>query len=164
MAKQSTDITMSELDLKHLLDISYKDGKAETTTLPSLAQGQHYGIIEKAKKTDKPKIPPYETSLGGQYMSDRSSSMIQRVGKMDAAERWFFLYLHERIDYKTNIAKISNKELTRTQIVYKTRAFKSLRAHDLIKRVKREHYIFNPRKTIVPIATFEEVVRMWEAL
>jgi len=44
-----------------------------------------------------------------------------------------------------------------------TKAYKELQKKDLIKRVKRQHYLINP-KVIIPIKTYNEVLEHWHSI
>ena len=149
-------------DLENVTNLLEKTINNNSLFLPHTQSGEEY-VVTTQKKKPKHKLPPFVAIAGGPYMRDVTNSLLHKIGKMNAAERWFFLYLHERMAFDTNIAVIKSAKLTSTQITYKTRAYKTLTKQGLVKRVKREHYIINP-DMIVPLSTYPTVKKQWELL
>ncbi len=130
--------------------------------LPPRLPDEEY-VLRTQKQKIKHKLPPFVAHAGGKYMRNAENSLLHKIGKMNAAERWFFLYVDKRLNFDTNVAIVRNSELTSTQIGYKTKAYKSLYKANLIKRVKREHYMINP-DVIIPIEVYPIVKKTWDSL
>jgi hypothetical protein len=109
------------------------------------------------------KGPFYIAVRGDRHMAEKENSLLQKLGKMGNAERWFFLYLEARMDAKTNIAVVKSSELTKTQINYKVEGYRLLYMANMVKKVRREHYMINPNE-IIPVWDYDEVKKMWDSL
>ncbi len=130
--------------------------------LPQVYSDEEY-VVRSQKKRPKHKLPPFVAHRGGKYMKDRKDSLLHIIGKMNAAERWFFLYVDNLLEFETNEAVVRNSDLTNTQLGYKTKAYKSLHKRGLIKRIKREHYMINP-DMVIPLETYPIVKKKWDSI
>jgi hypothetical protein len=130
--------------------------------LPKINPNEEY-VVHKQHRPCKSKFPPFAAYAGGRYMIDPTKSLLSKLGHMNASERWFFIYLHEHLDYTTNIAKIRNSDLTSSQQAYKIKAFKSLHEQDMVKRIQREYYMINP-DWVIPIPGYPAAKEYWNTL
>jgi hypothetical protein len=122
-------------------------------------------VVSTKKKTPRIKKPPFMAIAGGAFMIDKDKSLLQIIGRMTPAERWFFLYIEARMDQANNIAIVKSNELTKTQIKYKVCAYKTLYQQGLVKKIKREHYMINPEMIIAfDDDIYTAMVTLWEAL
>ncbi len=87
----------------------------------------------------------------------------ERLSYCPITDRWFFGKLEYHMDSTSNIAIIRSKELTPTEIGYKTKAYTSLHEMGIVKRIKREHYLISPYY-IPNLKNFTEIKSMWESL
>jgi len=152
--------------------------KTTIVNIPNVASDENVALV-KFKKGDrlhitpesvKCKKPPFLGIFGGEYMKENTKNLLQQLGDMTAAERWFFLLVEKHMDYSTNSACIPSTSLTHSQMNIKTIAFKSLKEKNLIKRIKREHYMINP-DIIIPLGIkpngneiYPDVKDVWDAL
>ena len=118
----------------------------------------------------KSKKPPWIAIAGGPLAKPNDKHLLQMIGEMSTAERWFFLYVASKMDHSSNTAQISNAELTKSQINAKSRAYKALHKKGLLKRVKREYYMVNPN-IIIPLGRgdndrdiFLELTKKWDSI
>ena len=126
--------------------------------------GTRYAL-ESIPENTRVRKPPFIGIRTGDTPMNKEKSLLQVIGKMTTAERWFFLYLEARMNPTNNVAIINNKELTKTQLKYKGIAYKTLAQKDLVRRLRREHYMINPGMIIsFKDAIYTESVKIWETL
>jgi len=88
---------------------------------------------------------PYMLILGGPFMKGKQKSLLQLIKEMSFAEKWFFLHVATSISCKDNTAYVDSKTLTKAEVNKKISAYKTLKEKNIIRRVKREYYMVNPR-------------------
>ena len=77
-----------------------------------------------------------------------------------AANNMFWTLMQTRKS-NTNVCKFQASNSS--ERVKVSRAYKELNSLNLVKRVKQNHYMINP-KVIVPLSTYEECKQAYEAL
>lgn len=126
----------------------------------NVSQGEEVYIGTKRKQTS----PPF-WKLGGNMGYNRSrfpvydGDLIDTMKNITKGANWMFWSLLETRSDKTNIAILTPQDPTETQKV--TRAYKELSNKDIIKRVRRSHYIINPAVIQPRIEHYEEVYLKW---
>ena len=83
---------------------------------------------------------------------------------LSSAATWLFWTLEHNRDKQTNISVLSAKKLTIKEKRKILKGYKELKAKLLIKRIKREHYLINPKALLPEFAAFETVWDTWVKL
>lgn len=100
-------------------------------------------ILEMTKLTDQEQFLIREMRL----------NLIHKEGISDSGQAF---------NYPTNVAKITGKNYTDSEKQRIKTGFKRLKEKDIVKRVKREHYIFNPQ-FIIPF-NYSEAEELWNSI
>lgn len=79
--------------------------------------------------------------------------LYRTLGGLSKKANEMFWTIVEVKDYRTNTGKL--KATNRSESVKISRAYKELRELDLLRRVKQNHYMINPR-AMVPVDSFPE--------
>jgi len=125
-------------------------------------------IITSEKKKTRKKLPPF--FMGGvERMITVNGKQIKKgyplqdtLLDFNAAERWFFKILKENITKNLKI-HIANSRFTKVEQNKKSKAVKSLIAIGLIKKIKREWYMLNP-KAFIYVNEYEDNQAYWDSL
>jgi hypothetical protein len=120
-------------------------------------------IITKKSKTkiNQPYIAISRKGLfKGKQMGIPLTEMYMDFNK---AEQWFYKKLWQNLNYKTNQATVIQSELTKSESNALSAAYTSLKEKDLVKRVRKEVYMINPRAVIYP-DTQQENIQIWDSL
>lgn len=73
----------------------------------------------------------------------------------------FFWKLARNMDPKNNIAQYIAKDINESKWI--TKAYKVLSQKNLVKRIKRQHYMINPT-AIIPALTYDTVLEHWHTI
>lgn len=120
-------------------------------------------IINKKTKT-KIGQPYVAISRQGLYKGKQMGiPLTEMYMDFNKAEQWFYKRLWQNLNYKTNQATIIQSELTKSESNALSAAYTSLKAKDLVKRVRKEVYMINPRAVIYP-DTQQENIKIWDSL
>lgn len=121
-------------------------------------------ILEKKRKP-KSNLPAWDAFGGNmEYKTEIENypdlyDVIQNMSKQTAWLWWELVKLRNR---KSNVAVYTPKDKVASNRLYK--AFKELKDLDLVRRIKRSHYIINPSALLPVFSEYEEVFKQWESL
>jgi len=109
-------------------------------------------------------IPPYNC-IAADIMKykkvERYDGLEMVLAVLPAPATWFFWNLVHKRNPDTNVSQFKAKDINESKRI--TKAYNELQNKDLIKRVKRQHYLINP-KVIIPIKTYNEVLEHWHSI
>jgi len=120
-------------------------------------------VISKVGKGNE-SVPAYSCIGGNMDYKTRTKgypelfSILKNVSKIGT---WFFWSLMEERRSKTNEAIFRAKDLAESQKV--SRAYKELYSLDLVRRVKQQHYLINPKVMLPAKGQYIEVLTKWES-
>ena len=127
-----------------------------------------YEQVTYHRKRKKMKVPKYRAiSLAGTYATsgfttDTSVDMLDTLSKCSSMKSiQFFNQIHLVYDYSTGLSVITTQNQTERNQV--SRAYKELNSLGLVKRVKRSHYIINPRMYL-NFELFDSLCLLWDSL
>lgn len=106
--------------------------------------------------------PPY--IMAGTGMKNRacqSYPLIETMLEFSKPEGWFFKVLLETHNEATGLSPIT-VSFSNTDRVTASRAYKLLNQRNLVRRVKRQVYMINPRALITN--QWKEHIKVWESL
>lgn len=127
--------------------------------------------ITAVKRKDKRACPVF-TGVGRPYQVRRDHNhapvmkgypFISVLLTFNKGEQWFYGLLHSELDYTNNIAQIKSSSLSKSDLPKMSKAFKSLCAQGLVKRVRKELYMVNPDAVIHP-TYYEAMKKKWDSL
>ena len=131
--------------------------------LDDIDPDRQYTVDEKAKY--KTALPAYDAFGGNMDYKTKVKgypdlyATIQNMSKQTAWLWWEMVKLRDR---KTNISIYKPKD--KVAVNRLTKAYKDLKALNLVKRAKRQRYIINPAAYIPTFNEYDEVVKAWEAI
>lgn len=119
--------------------------------------------LVKKKKTKK--TPNYYRVGNGTMNKHKIQSVdiLRELAMMTKAEQFVFLVIKDGITFENGyepVVRIDRKELTTTQVQYLDKGYKLLEAKDLVRRIKRGHYMINPN-ALVP-NDYEKWLAVWD--
>jgi len=101
--------------------------------------------IEKMKEDYKPSF-----RLAGDGKKNRqgySMNLVEETCNFTSQEQWLFIKIEKELDDK-NVSIVRSKPLTKVEKEKLSIGYKRLRSKDLVRRIRREHYMVNPRLII----------------
>jgi len=103
-----------------------------------------YEKITKIKKIKNDYKPSFRMiGDGKKNRQGISMNLVKEMSNMSAQELWLMNKLEESLDNK-NISKIKRDNLSEPEKRKLQLGFKLLHEKDLVRRVKKEHYMINP--------------------
>lgn len=132
----------------------------------SVEKGQRLEIVSRSNSYKYP--PFYMAGSGKRNKSGSSLNLIQILCNLTKSEQFTFSLLETNLAYwethicKGNICIVRNNELTDSEQQSFKRGYKLLNQKDLVRRIRREHYLISPY-LILP-KDFEEAVAEWETI
>lgn len=135
---------------------------------PSNVNPAGYETVTFTRKRRTVKVPKYRMlSLHGAYMSDDYQEAIgvdflTTLLSVSATAQKSFALLHTQYDDDTGVSIISSFANQSEQNGF-SRGFKELHKVGLVKRIKRQHYLLNPRMYINP-NVYESACLLWDSL
>ena len=121
--------------------------------------------ITTEKRKEKRPNPPF-TAVGREYYKGQDMMgypLISTLLTFSKGEQWFYGLIHKELDYTNNIAQILSSSLSKSDLPKMSKAYNSLKAKGLVKRVKKELYIVNPDALIHP-NYYEAIKIKWDSL
>jgi len=117
-------------------------------------------------KKSKEKYTPFHMIGKGGYSTLARSVVVDAVGEMlkfNKQEQWLMALIFKYGDAKNLQCVIRGKDLTKTEKNKLAIAYRSLRAKDILRRIKREYYMVNPTFW-VPKSNREELYEYYMTL
>jgi len=115
----------------------------------------------------KPKniVPPFRAygTHGMTYQNIEGLDVAPIVKDLSKAANHLFWETVERMNTLTNVRIIRGASLSPSEKVKLSKAFTELKSVDLMKRVKREHYMINP-KAVISFKGYEQAQENWDKL
>ncbi len=119
-----------------------------------------------SRRTKPTEIVPAYTCIGGNmvYKTKETSypDLFEVLKNLSPSGTWFFWTLTEKRDLKTNIAVYDAVSPTEAQKI--TRAYKELFSLDIVKRIKKQHYLINPKVMLPEKGEYVNVKNHWNSL
>lgn len=129
-----------------------------------LNKGQKLTVSEDIAHKD---IPYYKVGNGKTNKQGTSMNLIKLMTDLSKPEQVMIRLMEERLDpwneFTLNCVRLPVSELSSTEVQYVNKAYKLLEGKNMIKRVKREYYMFNPYLIIPPIKQ-KEAEALWDSL
>ncbi len=130
------------------------------------AEDQVVTINIDKKRYVKKIIPPYanfgrEGTSSGKVTGINSALIFADLSKSAA---WLFWNLVAVRDYHTNICEFLTSNLTQAEKLKLNRAYKELKEKDLVKRVRNQHYIINPKVILPEFERYTTIQAEWDRL
>lgn len=120
-------------------------------------------VITKPKYN--PTIPKFKRI--GFPMTHTTTDILDLLGEKyysNPSVTWFLWKLVKNTNTTSNIAILRNNTLTPAEIRRVVAAYSTLNQDNIIIRIKREHYIINPRIFLPKNETYNEVLEHWLSL
>lgn len=111
-------------------------------------------------------IPPF-TPLGKAGMTKHKIEGFAtgtKLKNLSSAATWLFWTLDEKRHPNTNIAILESQSLSSYEKSKVVKAVKELTKANLVKRVKKETYLINPKAVLPQFEFFQDVWTEWEQL
>ena len=135
-----------------------------TKIIVDMAMGEEALISTQRKRNYK--IPPFQC-IGASGMSKfkiKGLDLPPIVKNLSKPANHFFWQAVEDKSSETNEVVIRGKSLSKSQKNQLSRVYAELHKANLIKRVKREHYMVNPKAALPNFNNFESCWTQWENL
>ena len=131
-----------------------------TTILADLQDGQQ--VTVETKPVKKNNLPPFDGFGGNMRFKTKVSpypNLITTMKELSKNAAWMWWSLLEKRNHLTNECRFKAKDPAEARKI--TMAYKELKKHQLVIRLKRQHYIMNPRAYLPDFSKFEEVDFKW---
>lgn len=131
--------------------------------LQSLGLDDEFSITRRSKTRSK---KPMFSMVGEVAKNHRQISGVPLLDLMlefNRDQQRFFKLLLEHRNVETNQCSLRDMEITPTDKVKISKAYTSLKALGLVKRVGVANYMINP-KALIPPMTYEETQKHWDSL
>lgn len=133
-------------------------------TSTSLAQDEELHLS--TRRIHKHRIPPF-LPIGQAGMSKYKIAGLDTgniLKDLSTAATWLFWTLESKRNKATNETILLSKFLSKTEQNRVAKGYKELHQKGVIKRIKREHYIINPKAVLPSFEFYEDVWASWENL
>jgi len=122
--------------------------------------------VTKVKKIPKVDLPPYRLiGRAGVHKKIKGINTNDLFMGFSKKANWLFWLLDKQRDMATNTIILRSKSLTPAERKAVSIAFKELKNKDVVKRIKKEHYIINPKVMLPhPNKEYPKVWVEWESL
>lgn len=116
-------------------------------------------IFENEEKQNKKRLKKRFDSFG-KASSDSDYDFADLLLTLSHTEIKVLALLIKNRDYKTNISVLSRSSLSEKESRRLDRAYKELAKHEVVKRIRDETYLLNPK---IFISTPQDEMKIWEA-
>jgi hypothetical protein len=109
-------------------------------------------------------IPPYFCMASNTMKHkkvERYDGLAMVLADLPTPATWLFWNLVHKRNPDTNVAIFKSKDQNESKRI--TKAYKVLSQKNLVKRIKRQHYLINPT-VVIPIYTYDTVLDHWHIL
>ena len=131
------------------------------STVVILADDEYLVKGKTANKTNKPNY----FMVGNGTMNKNKIfgiDLLTELVNCTKAAQWLILQIKSGITYDNNynpVVRIDRQTLTSTEQQYLVKGYAELVDKDLVRRIKRSHYMINPNALIPP--NYEEAIKVW---
>jgi hypothetical protein len=126
--------------------------------------GSNEELVVSQKYKDRIDQPYCYISRAGLHKGKQMGiALTEMYMEFNKAEQWFYKKLWQNLNYKTNQATILQSDLTKSESNALSAAYTSLRAKDLVRRVRKEIYMINPNAVLHPSTQATNIV-IWDSL
>ena len=120
--------------------------------------------LVKGKTTNKTNKPNYFMVGNGTMNKNKifGIDLLTELVNCTKAAQWLILQIKSGITYDNGynpVVKINRQALTSTEQQYLVKGYAELLDKDLVRRIKRSHYMINPNALIPP--NYDEAVKVW---
>ncbi len=120
-------------------------------------------VIQEERRVSSSK-PPYQLIGRGQRNATGSSmNAIQLMMEMSSSEQFLFSKVESHMDYKSCVGSCTIARFTQSEKQRVKLGYKKLRVKDILRRIKREHYMINP-DFIVPNEDYRMLKSIYKGL
>lgn len=122
-------------------------------------------MADKVKESNNWRFVPAYTRIGRTGMTGsriQGLNMLKILKNCSGSGGWLFWSLVEKRNVKTNVALLKNADLTRTEQKRLRRAYTELHNLDLVRRIRQNHYLINPKALLPTNETYNTVWTNWE--
>lgn len=126
-------------------------------------------IVSYKRKKRPMRVPKYRTvALAGEYLShdytkEQGQDFLTLFIGLSSKAQACFVELHQNYDELTGVSMVSPKGKTATQRNSFSLGFKELHSKGFVKKIKKCHYLINPRLYFHP-TSFEQVDKLWHSI
>lgn len=106
---------------------------------------------------------PYFKRLGMDTSADILDLLAEKYYS-NPSVNWFLWKLIKLINTRTNVSVLLNSKLTSSEVRRVVAAYKVLEQDNIVIRIKREHYLINPKIFLPHNNSFDEVLEHWLSL
>lgn len=123
-------------------------------------------IIESEEKKARYRIPPYQPygKAGMNSYDVRGLDTASIFLKLSPTAHWLWWSLVLIRNERTNMSILKSKDLTKYEQNKVSKAYGELYQEQLVKRVKREHYLLNPKAMVPNFDQYVTVQERWESI
>lgn len=128
-----------------------------------LQLGDGLEIVKSRPKTKK--TPNYYRVGNGTVNRNKIESidLLREIANMSKPAQFLVLAIKDGMSWVNGfspVVRITQSELCATHQKYLKKGFKELKEKDLVRRIRRSHYMVNPNALIPP--DYEEALKVWE--
>lgn len=150
--------------------ITNQKGRYMLAPIPSNVNPQDYEQVTFVRKRRKVRVPMYRMiSISGQYRvndynneTSMGKDFLTLLLDLSSQAQKAFKLLHNSYDATTGISVIPAFSNNSEKVLF-SRGFKELQKTAMVKRVKRQHYIINPKMYINP-SVYGSLCQLWDSL
>lgn len=122
-------------------------------------------LVLTRKTVRKHAVPAY-SRIGGnmEYQTKEKSypNLFAVLKDLSKNGTWFFWTLTEKRNIKTNVAIVKAENAAESRRI--TQAYQELSSLDIVKRIKQQHYLMNPKVMLPDTEEYPAVKTHWESL